>query len=124
MPAATLHIGCDTFLEMLDPAVDAKYGLLFDLDPDEERRLIHVSKEKIGEALYPAMHTCMRTLLDTGFNLVIDEVLFSDEDWKDYQHRFVDFTVYFIAVKPPIEVVEQRVIVKRCSLVRLVGCIP
>jgi chloramphenicol 3-O phosphotransferase len=108
-----LHVGCDHFFGMMHPKyfsndLNADQGYSFIRDTSKSMPVFTVQKGPVGQQLSHAMHRAMKTLADNGFNLVIDEVLFAEEDFLDYQNVFHDYRVYFIAVKPPLEVVEQR----------------
>ncbi|MBA3237554.1 MAG: zeta toxin family protein [Parachlamydiaceae bacterium] len=108
-----LHVGCDHFSAMMHPKyfsnglhADQGYSLIPETSKPMPAFSIH--KGPVGYQLSYAMHRAMKSLADNGFDLVIDEVLFAEDDFLDYQNIFHDYRVYFIAVKPPLEVVEQR----------------
>lgn len=62
----------------------------------------------VGRALTHAWHASLKTLSEQGVSMVIDEVLFSEHEFQDYIQQFQGARVYFIAIKPPVEVVEMR----------------
>jgi chloramphenicol 3-O phosphotransferase len=107
-----LHIGIDHFLFML-PAryrMDGKeshLGYCFKREDDDPQK-ISVTKGLYANKINTVMRATMKNLLTQNFNLIIDEVLFADDDYHAYLDLLQNYKVYFIAVKPPLEVAVQR----------------
>ena len=108
-PLPMLHVGFDHFYFMLPPThvmdgENANKG--FQLIKDD--RGVSIQIGPMGESLTYVMRRSMKMLLDQQFHLIIDEVLISDEWFEDYLELFKETRVFFVGVKPPIEVAEQR----------------
>lgn len=106
----SLHVGIDHFFVMLPPdyvfgGSHALEGIYLEFEDDQNTT---VKTGPVGKQLAYAMHRSIKALHDSQFNLIIDELLFDKDTFKDYLELFHDCTVYFIAVKPPLEVVQQR----------------
>lgn len=108
-----LHIGIDTFFFMLHPryimeGAESELGYQFIRVDDEEGPKLIVKSGTEGKRISHVMRRSMKALEKNGLNLIIDEVLFSDEDYWDYLELFEESRVIFVAVKPPVEVAESR----------------
>jgi chloramphenicol 3-O phosphotransferase len=109
----TLHTGLDHFLAMLPQkhlvfGKEADQGFKFVPTTDGKHPITNVEVGPVGFQLYSAMHRSMKALIDANFNLIIDDVLFFNEVLQDYIRVFQGYKVYFISVKPPVEVAAQR----------------
>lgn len=105
----SLHMGIDHFFMMLPS--DYLFGGINDhegfyLEKDAEK--VVVKAGLIGRQMMHAMHRSMKVFADNQFPLIIDEVLFDEEAFQDYLEVFRGSKVYFISVKPPLEVAVQR----------------
>lgn len=107
-----LHIGIDHFLFML-PAryrmdgAESHLGYCFKREEDDPPK-IGITKGVYANKINTSMRATMQNLLTQNFNLIIDEVLFLDDDYHAYLDLLQNYRVYFIAVKPPLEVAVQR----------------
>ena len=104
-----LHIGLDHFFFMLPHSYrgdgkNADQGFQFIQESDR----ITLQEGPVAKRLNYVMRRSMRALFDQGFSLIIDELLFLEEDLRDYLELFKDKKVFFIGIKPPLEVSEQR----------------
>ncbi|MBS0585451.1 MAG: hypothetical protein JSR76_04010 [Verrucomicrobia bacterium] len=61
-----------------------------------------------AKSLSYAMRRAFKAMVDNGISLIIDELLFSEEDFQDYLELFQDVDVVFVAVKPSQKVAEER----------------
>lgn len=105
-----LYAGIDLYIMMLPSSYlpdgkNAKLGFTVIEEPGPKRLVEH---GPIARQLIYAMHRSMKTMLDNQFNLILDEVLVSDEEFKDYLELFKDVQVLFVGVRTPLEVAEQR----------------
>lgn len=105
----SLHVGIDHFLIMMHPdyfgdgpLVSQGFSLIREKD-----EVTQIKVGPVGKQLAYAMHRSMKALIDNQFTLIIDECLIDDEAFKDYLELFREYKVYFIAVKPPLEVAIQ-----------------
>jgi chloramphenicol 3-O phosphotransferase len=108
-----LKVGIDWYVDVLNPTFlvdgeNADQGYKFTCTEDEKGPLTTVKRGPLAVQLDFAAHKAMKVFLDNKFNLIIDEVLFEDENFKDYLSVFQEYCVYFIAIKPNVEVAEYR----------------
>lgn len=108
-----LHVGFDHFCIMLPGSymfggAHADQGFSAVCRQDEKGPIIDVKTGPVGKELGFAMRRAMKALADSNFSLIIDELLLSPEELPDYKELFRDYKVYFISVKPPLDVVIQR----------------
>ena len=108
-----LHMGIDSFFFSLDPRYvgvgrEAHLGYQFVEQANPSGPTTIVKKGKLGRELSQALHRALRAIADRDIHLVIDDLLFEEEDFQDYLEVFADKEVYFIAIKPSLEVVEAR----------------
>jgi chloramphenicol 3-O phosphotransferase len=108
-----LRVGLDWYGDVLSPKFQcggehADQGYTFVHTEDEIGPLTSIKTGAVGLQLDSAAHRAMKVFLDSGFSLVIDEVLFEDASFKDYLTVLKEYCVYFIAIKPTKEVVAQR----------------
>lgn len=109
METPFLHVGIDHFLFMLPSRYrmdggEAHLGYHFKREGEEATISKGIFAHKISHAMRQSMHN----LLSLHFNLIIDEVLFSMDDFYAYLHILKSCRVYFIAIKPPVAVVVER----------------
>lgn len=78
------------------------------MDPNDPEKNRAVKTGPVGLQLITAMQQSMKALIDNQFTLIIDELLFDEFSMQGYLNVFSGYKVYFIAVKPPVEVVKQR----------------
>ncbi len=105
-----LHVGFDLFTLMLPPSylIDGEHADLgFRLTQESPFKTI-IKMGPIAEKLNYAKHRSIKAMLDNGFSLILDEILFRKKDFEDYLELFKDYRVLFVGVKPPLEVAEQR----------------
>ncbi len=105
-----VYVGIDHYIAMLPPSYlpdgkQADLGYKVTLHPGPTRT---VTCGEVAKRYIYAMHRTMRTMLDQGFNLILDEVLVAQDEFDDYLALFKDFTVLFISVHPPLPVAIQR----------------
>ena len=108
-----LHLGHDHFTVMLPPSYgrfgeNAAKGYEFIRMDDEQGPKISVKVGPVGRKFSYAYRQAIKSLYESGFNLIIDEVLFLQEDYKDYLELFQGAKMLFVAVKPPLEVAIAR----------------
>lgn len=105
-----LHVGLDLFADTLPPSYimygersHEGYQFLESPGPAVTIRMGPVAKK-----LANALHKSIQVLLQSGFNLIIDEVLFEEEDFQDYLEILKGYRVLFVGIILPLEVAEQR----------------
>lgn len=108
-----LRVGVDWYSDVFNPKYQcggkyADIGHRFVFSEDEKGPLTTIKAGPVGLRLCSAAHRAMKVFLDHNFNLIIDEVLFDDVGYQDYLSLLQEYRVYFIAIKPPIEIAQQR----------------
>lgn len=108
-----MHVGIDHFFFMFPPdyimnGSESHLGYCFNNFQDDDGPKISISKGIYAEKMGKVKLTSIQALLDQKFNLIIDEVLFAEEDFQDYLTLLKDYKVFFIAIKPSIECVVDR----------------
>lgn len=108
-----LLIGIDTFFQMLPTKYvgfgdKAHEGYHFVPKQDQEGPLMHVETGPIGKALTQSMPRVIQSLVEDGHNLIVDEVLFSDEELERYVQALAKDTVYFVGVMCDLQTLQER----------------
>lgn len=113
-----LHVGIDQFLEMLpEKYIDIPEGIYFETNVEDACPVVRVKSGKIGMMLLRGMRHAIAALAQQGNNLIIDEVLISDE-MQEYATLLAPFTVFYVGVVAPLPVIEER---ERMRGDRLIG---
>lgn len=112
-----LRVGFDWYVDILNPKFlidgeNADQGYKFIYSKDDKGLLTTIKRGPLAVKLDCVAHKAMKFFLDNKFNLIIDEVLFDEDSFKDYLSVFQNCCVYFIAIKPRIEVAEYREIAR------------
>ena len=112
-PNPMLHMGIDHFFFSVDPRYmgdgqEAHLGYQFVRTDDAMGTKIEVKKGAFGNLLSQSLHRALRVIVDHQIPLIIDDLLFVEDDFKDYLKLFEDREVYFIALKPSKEALEKR----------------
>jgi len=108
-----LHIGIDTFLFMLPlqflfEGKQASLGYEFIRVDDDAGPKVIVRTGYYGKKLNAVKRDTLKNLLQQKFTLIIDEVLFSDDEYVEYAKLLQAHKAYFISVKPPLHVCQER----------------
>lgn len=104
-----LHIGIDHFLFMLPERYrmdgeESHLGYCFKKGDEG----ISITNGVYANKLHAVQSKTIENLLSENFNLIIDEVLYADEDFHAYLQLLQHKRVFFVSVKPPVEIAEQR----------------
>ena len=62
----------------------------------------------VGERLLVAYRCAVAAVARAGINVIVDEVLLSENAWKSWQEQLVGLDVLWVAVTSDLDVVEQR----------------
>jgi chloramphenicol 3-O phosphotransferase len=105
-----IHTGFDDFALRLPSSYivygeRSEQGYHFVDGPDSS---IMIEIGPVAQRLIRVKHRSMKAFLEEGFNLIVDELLLSDEEFKQYIEVFRNYRVIFVGIKPPLEVVEER----------------
>lgn len=90
----------------------ADQGYHFVAVQDEEGPLLRVESGPVGKAVTHSMPKVAQTLAKDGHHLIIDEVLFSDDELENYVKAFEGHTVYFIGVMCDLATMQEREILR------------
>jgi chloramphenicol 3-O phosphotransferase len=104
-----LHIAFDTFLEML-PTTLWKHpdGINFAQTDGPDGPLVTVELGSKVLAALSGMRSAVGALARQGNQLIVDDLMLSPTDQQDYR-RFLDGLDYrFVALKAPLDVLEER----------------
>ena len=112
-----LTFGIDTFIEMTPyPTADKNKGdyLVFTSGTNKFGPTTRVEATEKGAKLFQCMAAFTALVLNAGHNLILDEVLLSDEQLSQYLSNLSpDHTVYFVGVYCDLETMQEREILRR-----------
>ncbi len=57
---------------------------------------------------FNAFHQCIKAILDTGNNVILDHIIESNEWYEQLKESLVSHDVFFVGVHCPIEILKQR----------------
>ena len=117
LPEPWLHVALDQFRDGL-PArfrgLNAPGGSAGDEGlnvvpvTDDPRPHTQVRFGTVGKRVLKGMRRAIVALADAGNNVIIDDIILEPEFLDDYLDVFSGFTVYFVGVRCPIEVIDAR----------------
>lgn len=107
-----LTFGVDTFIGML-PYMKQEQYYSFVPETNEYGTSLRVETTPKGSTFFGAMPQFAKLLADLGHNLIIDEVLLSDEQLAKYVLELKDHTVYYIGVFCDLKIMQEREILRR-----------
>lgn len=104
-----LHIGMDHFIDMLpkqylSKGKKASEGLSFNFSTSSG---VTIALGPVGRNLFASMRQAMLSLVRSGFNLIIDDVVIGDE-WQEYRTLFQSFRFITVGVFAPLAIIEER----------------
>ncbi len=118
LPEPYLHVGIDTFLEMLpEKHMNSPDGFEFISSETDGYPVIEIKVGKAGEKLLNGMRQAIVALAEQGNHLIIDEVLIG-RDREAYELLLAPYQVYYVGVFAPLELLEVR---ERARGDRLIG---
>lgn len=112
-PEPVLHMGIDHFFFSLHPRFvgqgeESHLGYQFVSVKDSLDPKIVVQTGSYGKRISYAMRRALKAIVDSDVHLIIDDLLFYEEDFQDYLELFQDSDVVFVAVRPTLQVAETR----------------
>lgn len=106
--APYLHVGIDSFLEMLPKKyINNPEGILFEELQENSKSIAKIHVGKVGFTLVKGMQHAIVALARQGNNLIIDEVTIADE-MAEYHRLLSPFEVYYVGIFAPLEIIEER----------------
>jgi len=107
-----LNAGVDSFLKMVPQRFigTKNENALFEwVETDQENtRCLTLKLHPWGKRLVLGMYRSIAALATSGNNVIIDEVALNKQILKEATKILAPFTVYFIGVKCPLDVLEKR----------------
>lgn len=109
-----LVFGIDTFLKAMPPKYlpfgeKAQEGIRFVPGVDKEGLpIMEVKSGSYGEKVSKSIPKVIKQLADDGHNLIIDEVIWEEEDLENYRTILENHQVYFIKIFCDLPIIEER----------------
>ena len=113
-----LTFGVDTLIEMVPLAQQEAY-LKFIPGQNEAGPTMSVESGPQAGKLFSVLPKFAQMLASSGNNLIIDEVLFGEDELKTYAQQLKDHTVYYIGVFCDLRVMQERELLRRDRCVGL-----
>lgn len=117
LPEPWLHVALDQFRDGL-PArfrglnspvgTDGERGLNVVPVTREDKMITEIRFGETGKRVLRGMRRAIAALVEAGNNVIIDDIVLESEFLDDYLKVFAGFTVYFVGVKCPREVIDRR----------------
>lgn len=113
-----LHVAMDAFIDML-PEAYGNHPDAFAFEPVEGGGppATAIRAGPVGERLMHGMRRAVAALADAGNDLIVDDVLLSDEI-LDYERLLAAHTLHRIGVFAPLDIIEAR---ERARRDRMIG---
>lgn len=108
-----LLVGIDTFFQMMPAKYvgfgeKAKEGFHFIPEQDEEGPIMRIESGPFGRAIMKSCPKVIKTLAGGGHHLIVDEVLFTEEELENYVQALTGHTVYFVGVMCDLKTLQDR----------------
>lgn len=113
-----LHWGIDKFILALDPKFicgagtgeESQQTFWVEVDDQDEdgNPIASWHEGPFGEKLFTGRMAVARTMIDQGFNLILDEVLWTDRDARLYAEALKGCRIYFINITCDKKVMLER----------------
>jgi len=112
-----LLLGIDTFFHMMSSKYvgfgeKASEGYNFIPGQDEDEPLMSIKVGPFGRMVTQSIPKVAQSLVRDGHNLIIDEVLRTDEELENYERALASHTVYFIGVMCDLKDMQEREILR------------
>lgn len=103
-----IHLGIDHVFEWLPQEfINDPHGIVFETSEENSHPLVKIKMGDYGNNVFKGMRAAMAAFAEQGNNLVIDEVLLSNE-LEDYTNLLADFQVHYVGIFAPLAVIEER----------------
>jgi chloramphenicol 3-O phosphotransferase len=103
-----LHVQLDDFIGMMPPSsFGDPNGLLFEATITDGKPAAVIHTGPMGQTVFRGMRRAIAALADAGNDLIVDEVIWGDE-LADYRSLLEGHDLKTVAVRAPLEVLEQR----------------
>ena len=117
LPEPYLHIALDQFRDGLPdkfrglnsvPGSTGHLGLNVVPVTDSDKPYTSIEFGDVGRQMLKGMRRAMASMVATGNNIIIDDILLEKEFLTDYLEVFEPFDVTFVGVRCPLEVINAR----------------
>ncbi len=115
-----LVIGIDNLIDMMPKKSNDWYhdveieGFSFQATINNDNKKVYrINAGPYGQRIIQALKDTVVTLALTGFNIIIDDVAFGKEAAELWRKTLSPFTVLWVGVTAPIEILEQRELERR-----------
>lgn len=114
-----LHVALDAFIDML-PArlIGHPDGLTFDTAEAHGQPCVAIGSGPVVARAMRGMRRAVAAMAAEGNNLIIDEVMLGQDKARDYRDLLSGYTLRFVGLFAPLEVLEAR---ERARGDRLIG---
>jgi chloramphenicol 3-O phosphotransferase len=103
-----LHVQMDAFLEMMPERLqDHPEGFAFETVHEDGKPVVVIRSGPFGTQVMRGMRRAIAALAAEGNNLIVDDVMLAGER-AEYVALLADFTVSWIGVFAPLDVLEAR----------------
>ena len=104
-----LHIALDAFIDMLpERMIGHSDGLTFDTNEVDGRPCVAIGSGPIVARAMRGMRRAVAAMAAQGNNLIVDEVMLSQDKARDYRDLLSGFTLRLVGLFAPLEVLEER----------------
>jgi chloramphenicol 3-O phosphotransferase len=105
-----MHVAMDAFLDMLPAAMFGNpEGYVFETVPDDQGRpSVIIRTGPVLARLMKGMRHAIAAMAGQGINLVVDDVMFGEDEAAEYRALLSGFDLRFVGLFAPLEVVEAR----------------
>lgn len=103
-----LHVPMDAFLDMLPEAYQDHPETFAYRKVSEDPPIMAIDTGPIGERLMRGMRRAIVALAEQGSDLIVDDVLLSEDDKADYASLLSGFEVFRVGVFASLERLEVR----------------
>lgn len=110
-----LHVGIDRVIAMMPENINHWWG-----EPAEEgfswkeirgpegERMYELQKGPYAQRVIELNRQLVLTMLENGHNVIIDDISFGKEDVDKWRELLADYSVLYVGLHAPLEVIEQR----------------
>lgn len=118
MPKLWLKVGIDGFFDAVMPDItpenlsywQSKNNIRWveqTKDKDNNQVItLHVGPD--GQKVAYAMNSAIASYVENGCNIIVDYIAYDQNWFKDLEKKLRKFKTYYVAVKIPLEILEQR----------------
>jgi chloramphenicol 3-O phosphotransferase len=118
MPHLWVKVGIDTFFDGVMPDItpdnmsywQSKNSIRWveESQDTDSNKIITLCIGSQGSKVAYAMNTAIAAYAQNGCNVIVDYIAYDQKWLKDLERKCSDFMTYYVAVKIPLEILEQR----------------